>query len=416
MKKYSILNFQLTASRALPFSILNCLFCLILCGCITEYEATGIDEIADILVVEGIITDDETTITLSRSMNLSGGFLKYSSSSYYPYPSYNYVDNARVYIECDDGTQWEAETFDGWWVARNGKYTIKTGTLHQDRKYCLKIEIEENDGDCIPDGSWGWSCPTKIYEYCSEFSYPIRTPEIDSIFWIKRGRGQPVMIHVATNSQDNKVLYYRWSYNEDWEIISDVYLENYPYYCWNTAKSNEILLGSAEKTIFGKLTDKVTEISPSNRKLSVLYRIDVKQNAISKRAYDYFANIKKNSQQSGSIFAPTPSELRGNITCTTDPGRPVIGYIDISSTTHKRRYIAQQDNVYERPHSNCDTISKASLCEERGLEGRDCFEFDPLEYGYVIYEYSDQILYMEAKCVDCTLNGGTLQKPDDWPR
>jgi hypothetical protein len=113
------------------------LLCFILCSCVTDFEPNGINELADILVVEGIITDDETIITLSRSENLlSENFL-----------NTDYVNDARVYVVCDNGTQFQA---DDWWgiESRGGKYTIKTGKLDLKRKYRLMIEIEEYDIDC----------------------------------------------------------------------------------------------------------------------------------------------------------------------------------------------------------------------------------------------------------------------------
>jgi len=395
------------------------LLSLILCGCVTDFEPKGIDEVSSILVVEGIITDDESTITLSRSLNLlSDDF----SSTYY-------VDDAKVFVQCDDGTQFQADP----WGA--GKFTIKTGKLNPDRKYCLKIEIEEIDPDFPVTRSN--SLPTKTYEYHSDFSYPVQTPEIDSVFWLKRGKGHPVTIHVATHSPLNEIMYYRWSYKEDWEYYSEFYyidegkcpkcdlkpLENgelcpkcgnikkeYPYYCWNKSNSKSLLLGSAEKTVFGKLTDKIIEYAPSDEKISYLYRIDVTQNAISKRAYDYFTNIRRNSEKTGSLFAPVPSELRGNIVCKTDPGRPVIGYIDISTTTQKRKYISGQ-NIYERPYSGCRVLSEDEMKEK--FSGN----IFPLTYEYIIYRWYPRAPpeFIQLKCVDCTYYGGTTDKPYDWP-
>ena len=354
------------------------LMCLILCGCITEYEATGIDEDAGILVVEGVITDDETTITLSRSSNLTDDYLT----------SVSYINDAKVSVECDDGTQFDGYPYSegvGYHVI--WRYLIKTGKLNPERQYSLKIEFEE-------------------HEYCSDYAHPIETPEIDSIFWMKRGPRQPVMIYVSTHSPENKVLYYRWSYREDWEIHSTYnMLPDYPHYCWDKANSAGLLLGSAEKTVFGKLSDIIVEILPYARKLSVLYRINVKQNAISKRAYDYFANIRKNDQQSGSIFAPTPSELRGNITCTTDPERPVIGYVDVSTTTQKNLHIYRSNGAYEQPLSNeCELVDGSLLLDwNDGILPKD----------YVLYDHYGNF-YAHISCVDCTYHG-TEQKPDDWP-
>jgi hypothetical protein len=378
----NVLNFrsvQIFTGAALPslWGGLGWGFLFLLCGCITEYRATGIDELSDILVVEGVITDDESVITLSRSVFLT------EETSQVP------VDNAKVYLECDDGTLFHSEPPNrDYWLVR---YVIKNGQLDLNRKYQLKIEIGE-------------------HKYSSDFSHPINTPEIDSVFWVKRGRGQPVMIYVSTRVPDNKILYYRWSYREDWEIHSELQMEDYPYYCWNKENSRDILIGSAERTIFGQMTGKITEMPPTSRRLSVLYRIDVKQNAISKRAYDYFANIKKNAEQTGSIFAPVPSELRGNIVCATDPDRPVIGYVDVSMTTQKRRYIKRSDNVYELPHWECDLIPGDSLMVEGEIPST-----------YVQFVPSDptmldpllENMYVHIKCVDCTQHGTEL-KPDDW--
>jgi len=375
-----------------------CLFCFILCGCITEYEVTDIDEIADILVVEGIITDDITYITLSRSKSLTDWEKEQTSVQY--------VYNATVYVECDDDTRLAG--YPDYTDVNNIRYIINTGKLNLERQYRLKIEIEECDVGVDYYRS-SITCSLKTYEYRSNYSYPMQTPVIDSVFWSKRGRGQPVMIYIATHDPSGKSLHYRWSYKEDWEFPSEVFLQKYPYYCWNKASSKVLLIGNAEKTVFGKVTDMITEMSPWSEKLSLLYRIDVNQNLISKRAYDYFANIKKNAELSGSIFAPVPSELRGNITCITNPEKPVIGYIDVSTTTKKRRYIYYNEGAYEQPRRNkdCDIVPLDSLLKW----------YNKIPDEYVIYDsgFGRPTTYIMEKCVNCTINDGTMQKPEDWP-
>ena len=379
--------------------------CVLFSGCITEYEAKGLNEVKNILVVEGIITEGETRITLSRSLNLTDKNL-----------SSVYVDDATVSIECDDGTLLQAVKSPA--DQRIGRYVIYVDKLHFDRKYRLRIEVEEEDynSDCLENKDGVLDCPKKQYAYFSDYMTPIITPEIDSVFWTKKGKGQMVNIHVATHSPDNKVLYYRWSYKEDWEIHSDNYSVDpfvYPYYCWSLNNSKDLLVGSAEKTVFGRLTDVIAEIHPSNRKLEVLYRINVRQNAISKRAYDYYTNIKKNTQKTSDIFAPIQSELRGNITCLTDPNRPVIGYVDISSTTQKTRYIPRLENAYEYSSRSydCESVMEDSLL----------VWYDMIPDRYVPFEDSfdenlqPRLFYILRQCVDCTLFGKT-EKPDDWPQ
>ena len=355
--------------------------CFILCSCISDYEAKDIFEVRNIFVVEGFITEGESLILLSHSLYLTDNNPA----------AVVQVNNAIVYVECDDGTRMYAGDPDSITTTRNSQYKIQTGKLDLDRKYRLIIDIDE-------------------LEYATAYAHPIKTPEIDSIFWIKRGIGQPVMIHVSTHDPDNRTLYYRWSFVEEWEIMTDVVPADYTYpsNCWGYESNSELLLGSTEKTIFGRLTDIITELPPTDRKLEILYRITVNQNVISKQAYDYYSNVKKNKQQTGTIFTPTPSELRGNITCVTEPERPVIGYIDISQTTRQQLYIAMKEGAYEWVNRawDCGGVSQDSLLS--------------LYDGYIPIYYvphrwvSNNLMYIPGKCIDCTVLG-SLQKPEDWP-
>ncbi len=389
--------------KRLTYLLTGC-FCFVFWGCVTEYEAKGIKEEKNILVVEGMITEGESYITLSRSINLTDDNPT----------SVIYVDNAVVCIESDDGKVVCANNNAG---QRYGRYTLPVGKLNFDRKYRLKIEILEDDysADCTVGTDGLLQCPKELIEYATPYMSPILTPEIDSVFWTKKSLGQMVNIHVATHSPDNEVLYYRWSYKEDWEIHSDVYSGvdfTYPFYCWNKENNKNLLIGSAEKTVFGKVTDIITEMHPSSRKLEVLYRIIVKQNAISKRAYDYYANIKKNTQQTSDIFAPIQSELRGNITCHTDPSKPVIGYVDVSTTTEKIRFIYPTERAYEysnRPWS-CTEVMKDSLLEWYTFIPE---YFVPFYYGYD-ENLNMRLFYIFNQCIDCTKFGTTI-KPEDWP-
>ena len=380
------------------YFILVIFFCILLNGCIVEWEAKDTDEVEGILAVEGLITDNESVITLSRSKGIS--YKNDPKDLRSPYR----VTDAKVSIECDDGMVWAATG------QKLEEYTIETGKLNPERQYRLKIEFEE-------------------HEYHSEFAYPMMTPEIDSVFWMKQG--SHVNIYVASHAPDSIVQYYSWAFHEDWEYSSNLdgdhpfnpfYPDGFPFFCWDKAVGKELLLGSSEKTVSGKITNQLTEILMWDDKLSILYRIEVGQNAIRKRAYDYFENIKKNAEKTGNLFSPVPAELKGNIICTTDPARPVIGYIEVSSTTQKKLLINSHDSdgVYIRPIvKGCETIP-------RNLFFISSYYIQM--YGGVIpdwfivwdWEMDDlgkptPIGYVDINCVDCTLKGGTTQKPADWP-
>ena len=379
--------------RSLPFYFFPC---LLLYGCITEYKPKDIDEVEGILVVEGIITDGTSVITLSRSKELSYEDDLWNLSPYQ-------VTDAKVWIECDDGQQWASASSSG------GQYTIETGALYPERQYRLKIEFEE-------------------HEYHSEFACPMVSPEIDSVFWIKKAERQPVMIYVDTHAPDSAVQYVRWTFQEDLEYTSFRYLEKIlnldgslyqkarPFYCWKQENSNELLLSSSEKTGFGKITSQITEIVPSDDRLAILYRIEVNQNAIRKRSFDYFENMKRNAEKTGSLFAHVPAELKGNIICTTDPARPAIGYVDVSTTTRKRLYISSFDSDVYEPVPKIRVECSMTPFNYNRLSTED-------KELYVLYWWSMPfptpvpipIGYSHISCVDCTLWGGSTEKPADWP-
>ena len=393
------------------------LFSIVLTGCIIEYVPNDIDEINDILVVEGIITDYETVITLSRSVILTQQ----------THRSSQYIDNATVYVERDDGMLFLAEN-----ALNTGQYTVNNGALNPENKYRLKIEIMECD---FSDNFSGCNLTTNIYQ--SDFLHPIITPQIDSLFYTKDGKMQPVMIHIDTRSNNRQVMFYNWSYREDWEYtaiwrhpppavcpncfftlsMNVIYcpscsfeIETLPYICWRSNVNNELLLGSNEKTSFGRYIKTLYEVPAGDLRLSRQYRIEVKQRAISKRAYDYFSNMKNNIQMTGSIFTPIPSEIRGNIICVTSPERPVIGYMEVSTTANIIRYISHLDNLYEAPHNDCEMLSYGemiALIDSDSGRVREDFA--------VYYTDSDGIpTYTLRECIDCTVLGGTTESPDDW--
>lgn len=357
-------------------------------GCISPFEPKGIEQIDGILVVEGIITDGESVFTLSRSRMLSETEMML-----------DIVTNANVFVEREDGTLFPAELSE--WPIWPRRYHINNGPLDPNSRYRLRIDIPENN---------------EVFQYFSEFAYPIITPEIDRVFWTKRGDGQPVTIHVETHSPEQEVLFYRWSFRADWEINSDMFHPDFPFRCWGHQYSREILLGSAENTVFGRVIDIIHEINPRDQRLSVLYRIEVTQNAISRRAHTYFENIRRNAELTGSIFSPTPSTMRGNIFSATDPNRHVVGYVDVSTTTQKRLYIRRGDGAHER-------VAPSPWCSGPMSHGQVCFllfgdspaiEFcNPLEHGFVIFEPLEGNFILQS-CVDCTF-WGTTDKPYDWP-
>lgn len=361
-------------------------FSILFSGCIEEYNAKGVDELSNLLVVEGTISEGTTTIILSRSVGLHDEV--YTSEQ---------INHANVYVESEDGT-----TFSSNGSVTGGIYVIPINKLNPESKYRLKIHLDNE-------------------EYESDFQYPIVTPEIDKIFWTKNKEKKMAYINVATKGLETQPRYYNWSFQEHWEVIAKFYSNfdtetdefyneydgpfNLKYYCWNSNRSNSFILESSDKLSENTITGKILVETPVyDTRFSYLYYIKVKQNMLSKEAYDYFTNLQKNIETTGSIFSPIPSEMKGNMYCVTNPDIPVIGYIEVSNTTEKDIYIPMSDGLYESTFDGCQSLTSDNPLFEPRIHF--LYYRNPLD--------PRERYYAEQRCWDCT-RYATKNKPDFWP-
>jgi len=293
---------------------------MVMVGCKKPYNPDVIDAPNSYLVVEGVINSgsDSTIIKLNRTVKLS------NSTSVSP------VADALVTVEGDDNSSRPLGT------AGNGIYFFPGLNLDVTHKYRLKIKTSNNK------------------EYASEFVPVINSPAIDSVTYKVKSDG--VDINLNTHSSDN-IRYYRWEYDETWVhtsdyesdfksngdtvLLRDIVNDNI-YVCWKNHSSNVISLGSSAKLAQDVISDLLLIfISRHDDKLRHRYSILVRQYALSKEAYSFWQNLKKNTEQLGSIFDAQPSQINGNIHSLTDANEPVIGYISAGSYTTKRIYVDQ---------------------------------------------------------------------------
>ena len=84
---------------------------LLLSACVTDYEPKGLEQVRDLLVVDGIITNGETTIKLRRSVGLTDDFTEDE-----------FVNNAKVVVEREDGAVFTCANSSG-----KGEYKVDMG-------------------------------------------------------------------------------------------------------------------------------------------------------------------------------------------------------------------------------------------------------------------------------------------------
>jgi hypothetical protein len=286
----------------------------------------------------------------------------------------------------------------------NGQYINNQLNLVIGSEYRLRIKTVDNK------------------EYLSDYVIAKQTPPIDSITWNKENGD--LFVNVNTHDDANATKYYKWAFGETWEIHSH-YLARYQYIggttiiyapngyhnlCWKSDSSTSIILASSTQLSKDVISQFPIQIIPKGSdKLSVRYSIFVKQQSLTKEAYEYLQLMKKNTESIGTIFDSQPSELRGNIHCISNPDIDVIGFISASSFSEKRFFITaqetnwpySQDCEYFKVRNNPDSI-RAWVPSYLPWEAE-------MDRGLITYYFVGP-----PACVDCVLRGGSLTKPTFW--
>jgi hypothetical protein len=263
-------------------------------------------------------------------------------------------------------------------------------------------------------------------EYLSEYVVAKKNPPIDSVGFMRSDKG--VQVYVNTHDDASNTRYYRWEYDETWEIRT-YYNGGYKYVngvveprplsenlttCWKYDDFSRIIIGSTVKQQSDVVFRAPLVFIPNgDEKLDVRYSILVRQYALDKQGFEFYEMMKKNTEGLGTIFDPQPSEVKGNIHCTSDPGELVIGYVSATNMHEKRFFIDRTDlpdwNFYqycpEIPVKNDpDSIAEAY----RGGAGA-IYDAIRNATGQVTY-----YLFSDLPCVECPARGGSLLRPSYW--
>jgi hypothetical protein len=371
----------------------------VISACKKPYNPTIISSPNHYLVVEGAINSggDTTTIKLSLTVNVS------ESVNSSPVA-------ADVKVQDESGNK--IGEFSS--PQNNGVYK-SNGGLNIDPAKKYRVFISYNGQD-----------------YASDYTAVKVNPPIDSVgFFPKNGA---LNIYVNTHDATNNTRYYRWDYSEAWKfhakyesgfIVENGGLRNRRaneaiYYCYTNDASSNIILGSSAKLASDVIFQAPITIIPSTaEKLSVRYSILLKQYAISKDEYNFWENIRKNTEQLGSIFDAQPSQLQGNVHCITKPTEPVIGFIGVTNVQQKRIYI----NNFQLPSEwyplypyDC-SADTALLFNPKNMQHEvqsliidgGSIAVTSIVKGISVIGYT----FSTVECTDCTLRG-KLTPPPFW--
>jgi Domain of unknown function (DUF4249) len=275
------------------------------------------------LVVEGVINSgsDSTVIKLTRTVTLPAK------------STINPELHAVVTVQGDQNTSYPLAEIG------NGNYACAGLNLDNSHKYRLSILTSNGK------------------HYVSDYETVLNSPPIDSVSYDFKGALTVPGLNVYVNTHDpaNKVLYYRWDYQETWIIHAGLQsafksngdtvllrddINDNIYQCWQSDTSDVIILGSSAKLSTNVIANNpITSITSTSQKVSYSYSIIVRQYALTADAYNFYTNLKKNTEQLGSIFDAEPSQINGNLHCVTNPAEPVIGYVNVGLITSQRIFI-----------------------------------------------------------------------------
>ncbi len=282
------------------------------------------------LAVDGpILSGDSTIISLSRTTSLSD-------------TTQNKVELKAVVSVEDDQAKLYPLTEKG-----KGKYALGVTNFDATRKY--RLDIKTTDG--------------KIYQ--SAFVPMKVTPPIDSIYF-KQNSDATVLFYVNAHDATGSTRYYRWDYKETWSYVP-LYQAFYTYkngqiipivpdgpdainVCYQTAPSNQIFIGNSAKLSEDIISNQqLGGLTNGSVKLGHVYVMQLRQYALTEDGYNYYQNLKTNTEQLGSIFDAQPSLLNGNIHCITSPADVVIGFISASTVSSKQFNLHHNDIQLRAP-------------------------------------------------------------------
>jgi hypothetical protein len=380
--------------------ILFSLLLLLLNSCIVEYVPIT-DEVAELLNVEGLITDQPgiNTIKLSKSVPL------WHRQVAQP------VTGCKVWISDDLGQiAILKETLIGTYITDPANFQGKTG-----RKYALHITTSSS------------------YRNLNFESFPMEmkpVPPIDSIYYEKKtyqnwpSAVEGCQIYLDTYDHSNNCKFYRWKYSETWEFHLPFNVKN--RVCWSTVNSYEIFIKNT--SILGEdriIRYPLNAITNPIDKLSVKYSILVSQYSLNEDEYLYWERLKNTLDQIGGLYDLIPTFIPNNIFCVENPNEKTLGYFSVSAESSRRIFIKDKFNGYDEscnsdikfglPKFDWD-IRSPSYGTDTSIVGLDATVWVAEDHTDEIPPY--RILVHTRWCNDCTKKGifGEYRniKPSFW--
>jgi len=386
-------------------------------ACVFPYEV-DLEQNGDApLVVEGDIhVGGMTRIRLSRLSPIEAT----SSSHGYYYNSHASQVSPSTPPEWAQGTivGEDGSSVDSWldrYIDRI-ELVFDTSGLREDQRYRLHLEVGEAEGGETTVYETGWITVNPA-------------PVIDALTFDKNDEFNELWIRMSMHC--NGAHYFRWRYVEEWEYHADIQtnLTYDPgtqevgsfggpslYYCWSRTESTRINTFSTAGQTDDRFEDLSFHTVPLTApRLQVMYRVTIMLTAMSKEAYTYWENVRKGSEEQGSLLAPVPSQMAGNVHCLTNPSAQVIGYVDACSEAKGSVVYDNATFQYYEPEARHPVELVYASNDPETNQKMYKMGYRPVVGEFGMSGTIEQYAWALASCVDCRLRGGSKRVPENWP-
>lgn len=357
------------------------LLTLILAGCIEPIEPElGVFDY--LMVVEGHVSnlDEVNTVRLSRTKPLG--------------VEYGGVEvGALVYVEDQEGAKFYfEESSPGIYQSDPACFIGETGN-----SYALHIETLYGE------------------TYQSKPILLNAAPDIDSLYFEREQRltnegitQDGIKILLDSHDPEGLTQYFRYEWEETYQIKVPYPQDISVWVCYNTETNSDILTANTSQLKESRVSQlEIKYVSTDGYQLRSLYRLLVRQYALSSSGIKYWTELKKISESQGTLFDPLPYDLPSNLFNPNNPDEQVIGFFDVGAVTQKEIYI-DRSQLLHLDFASDGCSSKLVEVSGGGSPPAGYCLASQGPYGSGINYYAPEY------CCDCRLYG-ELEVPDFWP-
>jgi len=250
-------------------------------------------------------------------------------------------------------------------------------------------------------------------------SYPMEmkpVPPIDELYYEKTVVREPAEgvslaegceIFLNTHDETDDCRFYKWEYQEIWEIFLPFDIVNKK--CWVSNNSTNISVKNTSLLSENRIEKHpLLAISNETDRLAIKYSLLVNQYSLNEEEYIYWSKLKEATENVGSLYDITPSSIIGNMFCVEDPGQVVLGYFSVSAKSSKRLFIKDNFAGLVNKLPDCIDYETGSSWPPPYLNKLvwNIIYCNVCMPPYFAYTY-------DRSCADCTVRG-TKIKPDYW--